>query len=93
MFEISVISFLGMMASRKVQHYRLTWANMTATHLTITKRPLRMRCVDLCLRSESCKAVNYRTQSGGVNNCALMESVPQENQMVGNEDWSLVILS
>ena len=82
-----------MMASMRAKQYRLTWANMTGTILTIAKRPLNMRCVEMCLRSESCVAVNYKTQPGSGDNCVLMESVPQQHQMVGNEDWNLVIMS
>ncbi len=81
-----------MMANIKGKHYRLTLANMTGTALTLTQRPIRMRCVEMCMRRESCVAVNYKTQPTGVENCVLIDSMPEQNQMVGNEEWNLVIL-
>ena len=76
----------GMLASRRLEHVKWTYVNMTS--LAITHQLSRIRCLETCLRDEACKAVNY----GNNKTCVLYRSVPRGGHLLKNQDWSLIIL-
>ena len=79
-----------MLASRRSEHVKWTYVNMTS--LTITHQLSRIRCLEMCLRDETCKAVNYANNSEDSKTCVLYGTVQRSGQLVENQVWSLIIL-
>ena len=65
------------------------------TSVAITHQPSRIRCLEMCLRHETCKAVNYGNYRGNPGDSkmgVLYGSVPEESQREQSRDWHLIVL-
>ena len=69
-----------------------TWTNMTVTSVHVVRRPIRIRCVELCLHDATCQAVSYRTRPGHAEKCALYDHQLAEDTFIHSSEWNLIVL-
>ncbi len=64
---------------------------MTAAMMTYVSKPIRMRCLELCMHDVDCRVVAYTTDSDD-ENCALYEQNPPEETLIHASEWTLIAL-
>ncbi len=89
---IFVVNPLGFVVSRRSEHLKSTWTNVTAAAIHVVRQPVRMRCLELCLHNADCQAVAYKTSSEDAENCAHYDQDLAEETLIYNSEWNVISL-